>query len=248
MTCGIYAITNKINGKHYIGSSATIERRWVQHCSDLKNHRHGNEHLQNAWNKYGKDSFEFSILIECLFDELLDCEQQYLDNKPGYNLSFVAGRVEMTDKVKEKLSMKAKGRIPSEEARHHMSEAQTGRILTEEDKKKVSDAKIGKNRQPFSEEWKHNLSRSLIGNQYAKGGKAFTGHHHTEEAKRKLSVIFKGKKRKPFTEETKHKMSIAMIGNRHGIGNQNTKDKHWRLDENGKHIFYKIEEEVQCLL
>ena len=33
MTCGIYKIENKINGKVYIGQSIEIERRWQKHLN-----------------------------------------------------------------------------------------------------------------------------------------------------------------------------------------------------------------------
>jgi group I intron endonuclease len=55
-TCGIYRIINKINDKFYIGSSDNIERRFSRHLLDLKKNKHDNQHLQNAWNKYGKEA------------------------------------------------------------------------------------------------------------------------------------------------------------------------------------------------
>ena len=62
---GIYMIINKINNKIYIGQARNIKERWKNHINDLKNNKHYNKHLQGAWNKYGKDSFEFIILCEC---------------------------------------------------------------------------------------------------------------------------------------------------------------------------------------
>ena len=59
MTCGIYKITNKQNEKFYIGSSTNIEMRWCAHKSCLRRNVHSNQHLQNAWNKYGNEEGEF---------------------------------------------------------------------------------------------------------------------------------------------------------------------------------------------
>lgn len=96
MTCGIYCIKNKVNEKYYIGStSTTFEERWKTHKWELKNNRHGNSLLQRAWNKYGEDNFEFSI-IEIIDDkrDILTIEQLYLDfttccdRNSGYNLSL----------------------------------------------------------------------------------------------------------------------------------------------------------------
>ena len=61
MTCGIYMIRNKVNGKMYIGQAIEMEGvRWKTHRRELKGDYHENKHLQNAWNKYGQDNFEFS--------------------------------------------------------------------------------------------------------------------------------------------------------------------------------------------
>ena len=79
MSSGIYQIENKINSKVYIGSSNNIKRRWQKHKALLRHNKHPNSHLQAAWNKYGEDSFEFSIIEECSLSDLLNKEQYYLD-------------------------------------------------------------------------------------------------------------------------------------------------------------------------
>lgn len=61
---GIYEIRNKINGKRYIGRSKDIDKRWIEHMTMLENGIHHSIKLQRAWNKYGKDNFEFNILKE----------------------------------------------------------------------------------------------------------------------------------------------------------------------------------------
>ena len=77
---GIYKIINTQSGKFYIGSSYNILRRFSQHINDLKNNTHSNNHLQLSFNKYGIQSFSFSILEECDSRILLEREQYYLDN------------------------------------------------------------------------------------------------------------------------------------------------------------------------
>lgn len=89
---GIYAITNTVNGNRYIGSSANISKRWSGHKKGLNNNNHHSGYLQNAWNKYGAENFEFSMLECCEIDHLLEREQFYIDNEsPAYNMRPTAG-------------------------------------------------------------------------------------------------------------------------------------------------------------
>jgi group I intron endonuclease len=87
---GIYEILNKDTKKSYIGSSKQIEKRWEQHLQALEKGEHHSVLLQRAWNKYGKECFEFIVKEECKEEELLVREQKYLDLKPEYNIGAQA--------------------------------------------------------------------------------------------------------------------------------------------------------------
>ncbi len=76
---GVYIITNKVNGKFYVGSGVSIFSRWLNHASDLKNGNHVNYKLQRAYDKYGFVNFKFEILELHEPDGLNKCEQHYLD-------------------------------------------------------------------------------------------------------------------------------------------------------------------------
>ena len=57
---GIYGIRNKINNKIYIGKTMqSFGDRWDCHRAMLNGGYHDNKHLQRAWDKYGKNNFEF---------------------------------------------------------------------------------------------------------------------------------------------------------------------------------------------
>jgi group I intron endonuclease len=90
MKTGIYRIRNTITNDSYIGSAKNIIRRWQRHKSGLIHNKHENAHLQRAWNKYGGDNFVFEIVKECMFDDLLEIEQKYLDLKPEYNIGIIS--------------------------------------------------------------------------------------------------------------------------------------------------------------
>lgn len=63
---GIYKITNKVNGKIYIGQSINLNRRISEH----KRYKDPNQIIDQAIKKYGKDNFTFDIIEECQLEEL----------------------------------------------------------------------------------------------------------------------------------------------------------------------------------
>lgn len=85
--CGIYMITNYITNKRYIGSSINIGQRLWTHRSELRHNLHPNSHLQNSWNKYGENNFNYTILEHCNPEIRFEREQYYVDLfKPEYNI------------------------------------------------------------------------------------------------------------------------------------------------------------------
>lgn len=98
MVAGIYKIINKVNNKYYLGSSKNINKRYCIHLSNLKKNKHHCSYLQNAYNKYGKDSFYLEILLVVNFSDNLEAElktieQFFLDNleySQVYNISSSA--------------------------------------------------------------------------------------------------------------------------------------------------------------
>lgn len=134
--CGIYCIENIDTHKKYIGQSKNIHKRWVDHKWALNNNVHDNDYLQKAWNKYGENHFLFSVVEECLDDQLDVREIYYIgyfatyDRSNGYNLRGGGGRIgDMTPEVREKLSGENNpmyGKHHSNEARQKISVARKG--------------------------------------------------------------------------------------------------------------------------
>jgi group I intron endonuclease len=84
--CGIYRIS--CNEHSYIGSSINIYYRLKRHISDLLRNKHANKYMQNAFNKYGKDSFEFEVIEECSKTVLIKNEAYYIKSMTP-NLNFI---------------------------------------------------------------------------------------------------------------------------------------------------------------
>ena len=83
----VYAIRHNVTGRVYIGSSCRVDRRFQQHISDLRCHRHPVEDMQADFDQYGED-FSMTILEhvatnadrnrEYLFPALLQAPPKYL--------------------------------------------------------------------------------------------------------------------------------------------------------------------------
>lgn len=89
---GIYKITNKANGKVYIGQSTNIQKRWAAHKSDAFNPKSdGYDYpLYRAMRKYGVHNFLFEVLEECLSEQLDEKEIAFIKQynahgEGGYN-------------------------------------------------------------------------------------------------------------------------------------------------------------------
>lgn len=68
--CGIYKITNKTNGRVYIGQSVSIIARWGQHVNDLCLGRHHCKPLLSDFQDMGLDVFYAEVAEECGIEEL----------------------------------------------------------------------------------------------------------------------------------------------------------------------------------
>ena len=70
---GIYKITNKLNGKVYIGQSIDIDTRWRQDCKTKDNLA-----IHRAIQKYRPENFSFEVLLECPAEMLNDWERDMI--------------------------------------------------------------------------------------------------------------------------------------------------------------------------
>jgi group I intron endonuclease len=110
----IYLITNKINGKKYIGQTIQndINKRWTSH-KNLKNKTVGNI-LYNAYKKYGVNNFEYKIICICFNDDTNKYEEEYIKKyntiyPNGYNLLPGGNNRKHNEYTKKQISENLKG-------------------------------------------------------------------------------------------------------------------------------------------
>lgn len=163
-TGGIYKIINLTNKKIYIGSAKKFSRREREHFNNLKLNKHCNKLLQNAYNKYGKDSFKFEKIAYCPDEYLIKLEQWFINNlNPDYNICRIAGNklgVKMSEETKIKISNSNKNKvkyIPTQETKDKISYFQKNRVRSKEQYLKISNKLKNKK---FTLEHKQKLSKA----------------------------------------------------------------------------------------
>ena len=122
----IYMVENKINGKKYIGQTTNLKNRWSEHKRKLRKETHTNSHLQNSYNKYGKESFKFYILEEVKKEKIDEREIYWIDfyntfKGEGYNLkSGGKANCDFSEEAIQKIREASKGRKHTEETKENI--------------------------------------------------------------------------------------------------------------------------------
>lgn len=145
---GIYRIVLG-NGYFYIGSSSDLIGREKRHLYELREQKHGNTFLQNAYNKYG--IFKFDVLSYCGVSQILSLEQDLLDihmeNKKCVNIALNAKSPMLGRKQSEETLRIMRSRRHTPEAIEKMRKSKignlsfTGKTHTFETKKKMGDSR-----------------------------------------------------------------------------------------------------------
>lgn len=92
----IYKITNKVNGKAYVGKTTdTVQVRWEEHLKDSKRKRCVNRPLYRAIGKYGADAFAIETLEEADLDVLSEREIYWIEYFNTYSDGYNATSGEM---------------------------------------------------------------------------------------------------------------------------------------------------------
>ena len=184
----VYKITNKVNGKIYIGQKKATEY--------VSTYFGSGRYLKNAINKYGIDNFENYIIEWCYSKEELNAKEIYwirkyncnAKNGYGYNIGK-GGEGNLMEFATEEARTQWKQKISENKERaRKISESKKGKTHSEEHRRKISENK----------ERARKISESKKGENHPLYGKT-----HSDETRRKISEAMN----KP---EVKQKLSEAM--------------------------------------
>ena len=196
----LYQITNRANGKYYIGSAVDRHIRWKTHRHLLLNNKHYNSKLQRAWNKYGEVSFTFESVHDFSDDTTLT-EMRLAE---GLILIVVVGLPECYN-----LSTHSFGSFRRVEqstlSRQKISDALRGRKSTPEQIERNRQAILKWNAERRAAGLPHyNKGHIMSAEQREQVRKNHTGRIHDQAFRDKVSKRWKGV---PKSEEQKRKIS-----------------------------------------
>lgn len=213
----IYKITNKINGKVYIGQTIrSLKARWYEHCNDER------RTFYRAIKKYGKENFIVEQIDSAETQQELDIKEgnwiafyDSTNKTKGYNLSSGGEHPMITDEFRQKCSDAHKGILHTEESKRKIGNAHRGKIVSEETRRKISEAHKGKTPKPISEETRRKKSEASKGEKNPMYGRPVS-----EERRLKQSIAMKGKlvgEKNPNwgkspSEDTRKKISNSLKG------------------------------------
>lgn len=215
----IYVVTNKVNGKQYVGQTTmTVEARWRAHPSgDCRA-------LVGALKKYGVAGFNVATLEEATSREDLDAKERVWIARlntlapNGYNLREGGANGKPSLETRERQALAHQGVKPLDETRVKMRQAQaarrvreqiegTGPVFSDEARERLREARTGS---VHSKETRERMSRSHTKEKPPKipkqRGAALQGRPRPAEVVKKIAAANKGKTRSP---EARARMSAA---------------------------------------
>jgi group I intron endonuclease len=194
----VYLITNKKNGKKYVGQHAgkDLESYWRRNVWLAETGYQGKRLLYRAIRKYGADGFDVAPLVIVGTKQEMDYYEIGLikawdttNPEKGYNITH-GGDGSLGVKM-------------SQETRDKMSESRTGLKMPESHSLKLSERNKGN---------KYALGRKMTKENFEKLLATHVGAKRSDEARKRMSEAHLGKKP---SEETKQKMRLAQHNNRH---------------------------------
>lgn len=184
----VYLITNKINGKRYVGQTVQcLPYRWSAHT----NEKSQCVALNRAIQKYGKENFEIKVLSKCnSLEEMNHRENYYIKlfktlAPYGYNLTTGGDGRKCSEETRKKMSISQKG-----------NKGRTGQKRSKEEIEKQIKKTKGVKRGPLPKEVIEKMSLAnkgrpnpMKGRKYSPEAKKNMGNHKGCEAPNKKRVL-----------------------------------------------------------
>lgn len=178
----LYRITNKINGKIYIGQAADVSKRWHDHRRAVKLNK-PTQVIHYALIKYGLDNFEFEVIASCKTQndanetetELVKQYDSFVKNGKGYNVTLGGMNAPKTEVFRQMMREWHASLSPEERAEISKQQREAtlqqiaaqghpaqGTKRTPEVLKKMSEIRLA-NPVEYTEEVRQKMSESHIG-------------------------------------------------------------------------------------
>lgn len=174
----IYLITNKVNGKSYVGKTKQpLKQRFKQHSRT-------DSLIGKVIRKYGAENFSVEVLEECATPEQLNEREKFFIAALNCKVPHGYNRTDGGDGVA--------GYTPTPQHRANISAALSGRHLSPEYCKNISISKSGENHPNYgkhrSAQTKAKLRIARLGEKNPQYGKPAPnrGKKHTEATKAKM--------------------------------------------------------------
>ena len=217
---GIYILTNKVNGKQYVGKDSCLPTRVNKHLSGSE---HDCRRIHNAIKKYGNENFSVeTIQYPNISHEALNAVEcwkirQFHTLSPnGYNLTDGGEGGSPSEETRRKISEAHR----NPEVRQRKSEAMKGKPLSEEHCRKISEAKKGENNPMKHPEVRQRNAEAQKGKKRSDETKQkMSEAQKRPEVRQRKSETNKGKtpwnKGKTLSAETRQKISETKKGRKH---------------------------------
>lgn len=219
----VYLITNKINGKQYVGQhvGTCLDTYWRRNVYLALSGRQKKRLLYRAICKYGPDNFEVIILV------IVDSKEE-MDR---YEIGLIAHLDLCNPEKGYNLTSGGEGTVgfkPDEEVRKKMSESHVGLKMPESHSRKLSERNKGN---------KYSLGRKMTKDNFDKLMAVHKGAKRSEETRRKLSESHKGKKQ---SKETILKRSLALKGRKQSEESIKKRSESLKGNGTGSHIRWHV--------
>ena len=173
----IYKITNKLNGKFYIGKTKYAVKTRIYHHLYTCNHRNDvNSAIHNAIRKYGIENFDIEVIDEASsLEELNEKEIYWIDKLQSRNPS-----------IGYNLAKGGEGGVGGPHFAGHRH--------SDETRAKMSADRKGEKNSNYGNRWTQSDELKELHRQLSSGSNnGMFGKHQSEEAKEKSRLAHKGK-------------------------------------------------------